>query len=123
MPYAEEDIRKGSLHMNRIGIIGAMDEEVKILKELMPDARVNRIASMDFYEGTLEGRQTVVVRSGIGKVPFAPRSLWIFIRWMRSLIPVLPAPCEMKLTSPILSFQPIPCSMIWMPGALAMRLV
>lgn len=68
MPYAEEDIRKGSLHMNRIGIIGAMDEEVKILKELMPDARVNRIASMDFYEGTLEGRQTVVVRSGIGKV-------------------------------------------------------
>lgn len=54
--------------MNKIGIIGAMEEEVRILKDLMPDAKVHCIASMKFYEGSIEGRQTVVVRSGIGKV-------------------------------------------------------
>lgn len=54
--------------MNKIGIIGAMEEEVRILKDLMQDAKVSRIACMDFYEGVLEGKQAVVVRSGVGKV-------------------------------------------------------
>jgi adenosylhomocysteine nucleosidase len=61
--------KKGSgQRMNKIGIIGAMEEEVRILKDLMPDAKVSCIAYMDFYEGTLEGKPVVVVRSGIGKV-------------------------------------------------------
>ena len=54
--------------MKSIGIIGAMEEEVAILKEKMEDVRIIKKASMDFYEGTLAGRKTVVVRSGIGKV-------------------------------------------------------
>lgn len=51
-----------------IGIIGAMDEEVAKLKEKMDNITVETRAGMDFYCGTLNGKEAVVVRSGIGKV-------------------------------------------------------
>ena len=54
--------------MKTIGIIGAMEVEIAILKEKMEDVRIIKKASMEFYEGTLAGRKVVVVRSGIGKV-------------------------------------------------------
>lgn len=54
--------------MNRIGIIGAMDEEVNQIKDRMKNVVIHRKASMEFYEGEWEGRNLVVVRSGIGKV-------------------------------------------------------
>ncbi len=54
--------------MKSIGIIGAMEAEIAILKEKMEDVRIIKKASMDFYEGMLAGRKAVVVRSGIGKV-------------------------------------------------------
>lgn len=51
-----------------LGIIGAMDEEVAKLKEYMTEVEVTTKASMDFYKGKLNGKDVVVVRSGIGKV-------------------------------------------------------
>lgn len=51
-----------------LGIIGAMDEEVAKIKEQMENVKVMSKAAMDFYEGTLSGKDVVVVRSGIGKV-------------------------------------------------------
>ena len=38
---------------------------------------------MDFYEGTLEGKKVVVVRSGIGKVNagMAHRSSQMYLAW------------------------------------------
>lgn len=54
--------------MNRIGIIGAMDEEVDILVELMDVKNTLEKASLKFYEGKIEGRDVVLVRCGIGKV-------------------------------------------------------
>lgn len=51
-----------------LGIIGAMDEEVAKIKEVMTDVTVQTIAGMDFYQGKLSGKEAVVVRSGIGKV-------------------------------------------------------
>lgn len=54
--------------MKTIGIIGAMEVEVAILKEKMEDVRIIKKASMDFYEGILAGKKVVVARSGIGKV-------------------------------------------------------
>ncbi len=51
-----------------LGIIGAMDEEVSKLKEHMTDVVIHTKASMDFYSGKLNGRDVVIVRSGIGKV-------------------------------------------------------
>ena len=57
--------------MNTIGLIGAMDEEVAILKEQMTDTKEMTKAGMTFVEGTLWGLKTVVVVSGIGKVNMA----------------------------------------------------
>lgn len=54
--------------MNHIGIIGAMDEEIQILKEKMELEREEQFAGMIFYKGKLMGKDIVVVRSGIGKV-------------------------------------------------------
>lgn len=51
-----------------LGIIGAMEEEVSRLTAAMQEVTVTRRASMDFYKGKLSGKDTVVVRSGIGKV-------------------------------------------------------
>lgn len=54
--------------MKRFGIIGAMDIEVEMLKEVMTIVGCRSVAGMDFCEGALEGQQAVVVISGIGKV-------------------------------------------------------
>ena len=54
--------------MKKIGIIGAMELEVEELKSQMEEVCVKEKASMEFYQGTLNGKEVVVVRSGIGKV-------------------------------------------------------
>lgn len=52
----------------KLGIIGAMAEEVSQLKEIMEQPEVIEIAGMDFYKGLIHGKETIVVRSGVGKV-------------------------------------------------------
>ncbi len=54
--------------MKKIGIIGAMELEVEELKSQMSILNVTKKANMDFYEGTLNGTDVVIVRSGVGKV-------------------------------------------------------
>lgn len=54
--------------MKRIGIIGAMELEVEQLKEKMHIEHIVSKASMEFYTGTLNNVDVVIVRSGIGKV-------------------------------------------------------
>ena len=51
-----------------IGIIGAMEEEVAHLKEAMQVEETVERAAMTFVKGKLDGKDVVVVRSGIGKV-------------------------------------------------------
>ena len=51
-----------------IGIIGAMEEEVAVLKQEMDIEETVDYASMQFCKGTLCGKDVVIVRSGIGKV-------------------------------------------------------
>lgn len=54
--------------MRRIGIIGAMEEEVFRLKSMMTDTEPLIKSGMVFVKGKLHGKDVVVVRSGIGKV-------------------------------------------------------
>lgn len=51
-----------------LGIIGAMEVEVSLLKDKMNNVTVKKKASMEFFQGTLNEQEVVVVRSGIGKV-------------------------------------------------------
>lgn len=52
----------------KLGIIGAMDVEVALLKEKMENVDVTCRAGSDYYAGTLEGLPVVVVQCGVGKV-------------------------------------------------------
>ncbi|GLY10041.1 5'-methylthioadenosine/S-adenosylhomocysteine nucleosidase [Bacillus badius] len=52
----------------KIAIIGAMEEEVVILREQMENRKVETIANSEFTTGTLNGADVVLLRSGIGKV-------------------------------------------------------
>lgn len=53
---------------NIIGIIGAMEEEVSLLKETITDLKTSTIAGMDFCKGKLDDKDVVVVQCGMGKV-------------------------------------------------------
>jgi adenosylhomocysteine nucleosidase len=54
-----------------LGIIGAMEEEVALLKEHMSGVEEKEIAGCHFYKGILEGVEVVLLQSGIGKVSAA----------------------------------------------------
>lgn len=52
----------------KVGIIGAMDSEVELLKSKVEGAHTRELAGLAFVEGTLEGVDVVVVKCGVGKV-------------------------------------------------------
>jgi adenosylhomocysteine nucleosidase len=54
--------------MKKIGIIGAMAEEVSMLIDRINDPKVTEKAGMKFTEGKLLEKEVVIVNSGIGKV-------------------------------------------------------
>ncbi|MHC3758795.1 5'-methylthioadenosine/S-adenosylhomocysteine nucleosidase [Staphylococcus succinus] len=54
-----------------IGIIGAMEEEVAILKDKLIELEEINIAHVIFYKGKLQGKEVVLTQSGIGKVNVA----------------------------------------------------
>ena len=45
--------------MNKIGIIGAMEEEITLVKELMNDITVSEIAGLTFYMGRINDTDLV----------------------------------------------------------------
>lgn len=57
--------------MKRIGILGAMDEEVALLKASLNDLKETKWKHLTFYEGTLSGVEVILVKCGIGKVAAA----------------------------------------------------
>lgn len=52
----------------KIGIIGAIDEEVASLKREVQMPTVTNMGGMEFCEGTLDGKNVVIVKCGVGKV-------------------------------------------------------
>lgn len=52
----------------KIGIIGAMEEEIRLLKGEILDPQFKTIASFEFIEGRLGNHEVVLIQSGIGKV-------------------------------------------------------
>lgn len=51
-----------------IGIIGAMQEEIEILKNDMQNLSTEKQAHVEIYKGNLYGKEVVLMQSGIGKV-------------------------------------------------------
>lgn len=54
--------------MSKIAIIGAMEEEVKLLREQIKDLKTDTHAGFEYYSGKIEQHDVVLLRSGIGKV-------------------------------------------------------
>lgn len=52
----------------KIGVIGAMDVEVALLKDKMDISRTSEHARMVFCEGKIGDTDVVIVKSGVGKV-------------------------------------------------------
>ncbi|WP_168014419.1 5'-methylthioadenosine/S-adenosylhomocysteine nucleosidase [Halomonas salinarum] len=54
--------------MSKIGIIGAMAEEVALLASRLEDSRTRHHVGCTFHTGRLQGVEVVILQSGIGKV-------------------------------------------------------
>ncbi|GEK33325.1 5'-methylthioadenosine/S-adenosylhomocysteine nucleosidase [Kurthia sibirica] len=52
----------------KIAVIGAMEEEVELLRGAIEDAKTTTIANSEYTEGTYAGKEIVLLKSGIGKV-------------------------------------------------------
>ncbi|AXY25959.1 5'-methylthioadenosine/S-adenosylhomocysteine nucleosidase [Suicoccus acidiformans] len=52
----------------KIGIIGAMEEEIRVLKTRIHDVDIVRYQNIDHYVGRIGEHEVVLVESGIGKV-------------------------------------------------------
>lgn len=54
--------------MHTIGIIGAMEEEVALLRERLEAAPCGDCCGLSFYSADIKSRRVIIVKSGIGKV-------------------------------------------------------
>ncbi len=52
----------------RIGIIGALDEELSALISRLSEHNVNKCGIIEFHEGIIEGKSVVIAKCGVGKV-------------------------------------------------------
>lgn len=52
----------------KIAIIGAMEEEVSLLREKISNQKQETIAGYEFTTGNMDGAEVILLRSGIGKV-------------------------------------------------------
>lgn len=53
---------------SKIGIIGAMVEEIELLHQHVQNVEQKNIAGITYYEGTLLGQPVIYCKSGVGKV-------------------------------------------------------
>ncbi|WP_313758307.1 5'-methylthioadenosine/adenosylhomocysteine nucleosidase [Tissierella sp.] len=54
--------------MDTIGIMGAMELEIELLKNKLNIDRKENIAGFDFYIGSIDGKNTIITCCGVGKV-------------------------------------------------------
>jgi adenosylhomocysteine nucleosidase len=65
----------------KIAIIGAMEEEVTLLRENISGASAETIAGCEFTSGKMDGAEVILLRSGIGKVNAAMSSAILLERF------------------------------------------
>lgn len=56
------------LTIEKFGMIGAMDEEIALVRDAMTNVTESRKAGIVFYEGTFAGKSAVLCKCGVGKV-------------------------------------------------------
>ena len=69
-----------------IGIIGAMEEEIAILQSLIQNRAAEKIGPFEYFTGSLEGKQIVLLRCGIGKANAAIGTALLINRFKPALV-------------------------------------
>ncbi|MDR0684111.1 MAG: 5'-methylthioadenosine/adenosylhomocysteine nucleosidase [Spirochaetaceae bacterium] len=69
-----------------IGIIGAMEEEITILQNMIQNRDVEKIGPFEYFTGSLEGRHVVLLRCGIGKANAAIGTALLINRFKPALV-------------------------------------
>lgn len=70
----------------KIGIIGAMEEEVALLRGHIKNGQTITLAGLEIYTGTLNGNDVALLKSGIGKVSAAMGAALLLDRCKPDLI-------------------------------------
>lgn len=70
----------------KVAIIGAMEEEVAILREKLENKNDTTVANCEFYTGTLDGVDVVLLKSGIGKVNAAMSTTILLERFQPDVV-------------------------------------
>lgn len=70
----------------KIGIIGAMDEEMALLLEKIENPKKETVANTSFTEGQLAGKEVILLKSGIGKVNAAMATTILMERFSPSYV-------------------------------------
>ena len=69
----------------KIGIIGAMEEEVTLLRDKIENRQTISLGGCEIYTGQLNGTEVALLKSGIGKVAAALGATLLlehrFCRW------------------------------------------
>lgn len=52
----------------RIALIGAMDSEIELLKKEIKNIKSEKIGEIEYFQGQLEGKDIVLLKTGVGKV-------------------------------------------------------
>lgn len=53
--------------MKKIGVLGAMPDEIKHLNALLTDRRTQKIGGVEFFEGILDDKEIILCCAGMGK--------------------------------------------------------
>ncbi|MDR2135465.1 MAG: 5'-methylthioadenosine/S-adenosylhomocysteine nucleosidase [Treponema sp.] len=69
-----------------IGIIGAMEDEVTMVRDWMNGGEAGLAGGFEFYRGVLEGKPVVLLRCGIGKVNAAVGCALLIDRFKPGLV-------------------------------------
>lgn len=72
--------------MQHIGIIGAMEEETTILLQALKQQHTIEIAGITFVSGKINGVQTTLVQSGIGKVNAALAAAFLIYEFNTEIV-------------------------------------
>lgn len=70
----------------KIGIIGAMDVEVKELIESMDSIKTETTSGITYYDGKLQGKNVVVAKCGVGKVHAAVCAQTMILKYAPDVI-------------------------------------
>jgi MTA/SAH nucleosidase len=65
------------MSVQTIAVVGAMEQEIELLRESMANVKHVSFGKFSAYEGELTGKRMVLVLSGIGKVNAAVSTSWV----------------------------------------------